>query len=135
MRTTIWMAAAGVLALAACGKVNIPAAATSPTTPGAPAAALSPAAPQPLPSYGATSASAVSSNPDYCDTQDAITGAAEAANYGTAVETAVRAKCKVGDIIWVDFGDNIGRLCDLSRAVVTAGRGGVCYLAPPRRSY
>ncbi len=47
-------------------------------------------------------------------------------------EEKVRAKCKVGDIIIPGSKSMAARLCDFSKPTVYQG---VCFLAPPRKTY
>jgi hypothetical protein len=75
---------------------------------------------------------------DYCDTSEIDKGIAQSKHTVETVEKAIRAKCKTGDIIWVDGGLYVAKLCDLHQTVVAAGSlgaGFVCFLAPPRRTY
>jgi hypothetical protein len=75
---------------------------------------------------------------DYCDTMDIM---ARTVNRDSA-EKKVREKCKVGDIVFVDAGALLPRLCDFHQPVVRCGsscQGGdqanYCLLAPPRKTY
>jgi len=75
---------------------------------------------------------------DYCDTSAIMA----ASGNRDAAEKKVREKCKAGDIVFVDAGFLIPRLCDLRQPVVRCGNtcpGGdqasFCFLAPPRKTY
>ncbi len=50
-------------------------------------------------------------------------------------EKIVREKCKVGDIIFAEWGESVGRLCDIHQPVIPFSRSAICFLAPPRRTY
>lgn len=63
---------------------------------------------------------------DFCDTSTQ-----SAADYAK-LEEMVRAKCKVGDIIVPYNRVMAARLCDLSKP---AAYEGLCFLAPPRKTY
>jgi hypothetical protein len=50
-------------------------------------------------------------------------------------ESEVRAKCRVGDIIYFNVAWDVANLCDLNKSVVSVGDdGGVCFLAWPRET-
>jgi hypothetical protein len=75
---------------------------------------------------------------DYCDTSEIM---AKSINRD-AVEKRVREKCKAGDIVFVDAGLLIPRLCDLRQPVVRCGstcpggdQASFCFLAPPHKTY
>jgi hypothetical protein len=75
---------------------------------------------------------------DFCDTSAIMAKAVDR----DAAEKRVREKCKAGDIIFVDAGLLIPRLCDLRQPVVRCGAtcpGGdqahFCFLAPPHKVY
>ncbi len=75
---------------------------------------------------------------DYCDTQAIM----EKAQSRDAIEKKVREKCKPGDIIFVDTGLLIPRLCDLHQAVTRCGstcpggdQANFCFLAPAHKTY
>jgi hypothetical protein len=75
---------------------------------------------------------------DFCDTSAIMAKASDR----DAAEKRVREKCKAGDIIFVDAGLLIPRLCDLRQPVVRCGstcpggdQANFCFLAPPRKVY
>lgn len=75
---------------------------------------------------------------DYCDTTEIM---AKSMNRDTS-EKKVRDKCKPGDIVFVDAGLLIPRLCDLHQPVVRCGstcpggdQASFCFLAPPHKTY
>jgi hypothetical protein len=76
---------------------------------------------------------------DYCDTQAIM----EKTQGGRdAIEKKVREKCKPGDVIFIDGGLFIPRLCDLHQPIVRCGgicpggdQANFCFLAPPRKIY
>ncbi|MGO9544720.1 MAG: hypothetical protein ACLPPF_07990 [Rhodomicrobium sp.] len=75
---------------------------------------------------------------DYCDTQAIM----EKVQSRDAIEKKVREKCKPGDIIFVDTGLLLPRLCDLHQRVTRCGstcpggdQANYCFLAPPHKIY
>lgn len=75
---------------------------------------------------------------DFCDTSEIMVKS----NSRDAAEKKVREKCKAGDIVFVDVGFLIPRLCDLRQPVVRCGStcpGGdqatFCFLAPAHKTY
>ncbi len=75
---------------------------------------------------------------DYCDTVDIV----QTPGNRISIEKKVREKCKAGDIVFLDAGFLIPRLCDLHQPVVRCGsicHGGdqasFFFLAPPHRTY
>jgi len=72
---------------------------------------------------------------DYCENTGVHHESGNNDSWATA-EKKIREKCKIGDIIVVDGAAEIGRLCDLHQPVAHTGQwGGVCFLAPPRKTY
>ena len=75
---------------------------------------------------------------DYCDTAEIM---ARSVNRDIA-EKKIREKCKPGDIVFIDAGFLIPRLCDLREPVVRCGstcpggdQASFCFLSPPRKTY
>jgi hypothetical protein len=75
---------------------------------------------------------------DFCDTSEIMAKS----NSRDAAEKKVREKCKPGDIVFVDAGFLIPRLCDLRQPVVRCGstcpggdQASFCFLAPPHKTY
>lgn len=76
---------------------------------------------------------------DYCDT---ISIMEKTLGGRDLIEKKVREKCKVGDIVFVDTGLLIPRLCDLHQPIVRCGsicpggdQANFCFLAPPHKTY
>ncbi len=76
---------------------------------------------------------------DYCDTVSIME---KTLGGRDAIEKKVREKCRPGDIIFVDSGLLIPRLCDLHQTIVRCGsycpggdQANFCFLAPRRKIY
>ncbi len=75
---------------------------------------------------------------DYCDTVDIM----QTPGNRTLIEKKVREKCKAGDIVFLDAGFLIPRLCDLHQPIIRCGsicpggdQASFCFLASPRKIY
>jgi hypothetical protein len=79
---------------------------------------------------------------DFCNTRDLCVANPDWCPLGgeelnlSQFEAGVRKKCKIGGIIYFNVTEDIARLCDLHKPVISVGSdGGVCFLAPPRKTY
>jgi hypothetical protein len=69
---------------------------------------------------------------DFCDTSHFLLDQQKMVKSAAQLEQDVRAKCKVGDLI-VPYNDQTAaRLCDFRQGTTYQG---VCFLAPPRKTY